>query len=288
MDYLPVQLQDPSFRFIILGKQGTMEGKRPMEKEWSRENNYPWNHPMIQAAVDLGHNIGILGGPGRLLIIDFDDEDYQNNIKLPDTFTVKSGGRGLHHKYFLLDEVFSKFPIKEDCGNLPIIEKPKTMADMQCSGGYIVAPWSVHDSGRTYDIWLDVPIQSLTCQELKNAFGKDWHEEQDKLPYIEEDEPTDDPWKREVRLLKSTIKISTLLSHFGKVKVYNHTRCSCPVHPVSKGNLYNLDFSDDIGLWYCFDANVGGDIFSLVQHYYNCDFKEAKVKLLNLLNTNVL
>ena len=107
-------------------------------------------------------NIGLVMG-GGLLAIDIDprhggDESIADLGDLPDTVTALTGGGGRHLIYH----------IKEDCGNrigiLPGV-------DIKCKGGYIVAPPSLHVSGKRYQWEVDhAPGETMKPALLPDVF----------------------------------------------------------------------------------------------------------------------
>jgi hypothetical protein len=101
-------------------------------------------------------NLGVaMGGPLNLICVDIDprndgDASYCDLIEaygenaFPETFTVKTGGGGWHKLYRLPEE------IKPKTGELK--GKLAPGIDTKGSGGQIVAPGSVHASGRFYEV----------------------------------------------------------------------------------------------------------------------------------------
>lgn len=99
-------------------------------------------------APDTHHNIAIVPGLSKLLVLDVDSvigEDELRRFHLPETLEVKSGkGR---HLYFAADDVET-------------IPSSKLGIDVDTRGatGYIVAPPSRHRSGATYE-WVNWPTE---------------------------------------------------------------------------------------------------------------------------------
>lgn len=122
---IPKQLQNPEFRFVLLGKWNMWKskakgikyfggqeypqidqkiwkplGKQPFEKEWEKKD-YAWDNPQVQENLQKGNNIGIIGGHGGLVILDIDDPVLAEQLeKELNTFTIK-GARG-NHFYFIV------------------------------------------------------------------------------------------------------------------------------------------------------------------------------------------
>jgi len=123
---IPKQLQNPEFRFVLLGKwnmwkakgKGTKYfggqeypqiekkvwkpvGKAPFEEEWEKKD-YNWDHPKVQENLQKGNNIGIIGGHGGLVILDIDDPILAKQLEGElNTFTIKTGSGGRHF-YFIV------------------------------------------------------------------------------------------------------------------------------------------------------------------------------------------
>ena len=96
-------------------------------------------------------NIGILTGPeSGILVLDVDGklgeqaliELARRGCRLPDTFTVRTGGGG-QHVYFL-------WPEGADVRNSQ--SKIAPGLDIRGQGGYVVAPPSLHASGERYEV----------------------------------------------------------------------------------------------------------------------------------------
>lgn len=104
-------------------------------------------------------NLAIACGQSDLAVIDIDPRNgghFRENegdfsvfsqngteYKLPKTRVVKTGGGGYHLYY----SGASKLPSKLDVG-----------IDFKSNGGYVIAPPSIHESGNSYQLWIDYPI----------------------------------------------------------------------------------------------------------------------------------
>ncbi len=108
-------------------------------------------------------NIGLVMGDG-LLAIDIDprsggDESVANLGDLPDTVTALTGGGGCHLIYH----------VDEDYGNGAGIAPG---VDVRSKGGYIVAPPSVHASGRRYEWEVGCAPGDLKPAPLPDVFKR--------------------------------------------------------------------------------------------------------------------
>ena len=252
---IPKQLQQEGFKFILLGK-----GKKiPIEQKWQTEKNYPYNNQLLNKHLNYGGNYGVVGGYNNLLVIDFDDQNFQDKYfpLLPPTLTIKTGGGGLHLYY-----------ICDDCPSLKILDSEKnTLADIQGRGKQVVGANSTHPNGNKYEMVQDIPLAKIKLQSLKLLFSE----------YLKEkDKPkTKDQKDDVVEQIKSKVRIPDLLGSYGVDTSKNPT--SCPLGHSSKGGKC-FSFNDE--LFNCFHCDEAGDVFSLVQKREKCDFVEAKNKLM--------
>jgi len=108
-------------------------------------------------------NIGILTGPeSGLFVLDIDGKQGEESLvgfsrrglRLPDTYTVQTGGGG-QHAYFVLPE-------GKDVRNSQ--SKIAPGLDIRGAGGYVVAPPSLHASGGQYEI-NESAIPPAPCPE---------------------------------------------------------------------------------------------------------------------------
>lgn len=114
-----------------------------------------------------GANVGVACGPSGLIVIDIDprhggDDSLRDLIagrEWPETPTVITGGGGTHY-YF-------KAPRDSTIGNSTGLLGPGI--DVRAQGGYVVAPPSMHESGRSYE-WE----AGLAPGEVKGATAPAW------------------------------------------------------------------------------------------------------------------
>ena len=106
---------------------------------------------------DDRRNIGIVCGAasGRLVVVDWDDLaarlQWLTEVNPPITLTVTTGSGGVHDYY----RVTGKMP-----GNRKLVG-----GDLRGQGGQVVAPPSLHLSGRRYE-WRDVPGSLIAVVDL--------------------------------------------------------------------------------------------------------------------------
>jgi len=240
---IPRQLLKKEFRFCLIRPKS----KIPFERSWQRDNNYKFDDDRLLTHIKDGGNYGVLGGFSNLLIIDFDEEEIQNETEanLPTTFTVKTGG-GLLHKYFFCDNRDS-FKILD--GN------KDTLVDAQGIGKQVIGAGSTHPNGNKYVVVDESDIATITSSNLKAVFGKWLIKDKDIPDRKDLDKPT----------------LTPILSRFGVDVTKNPTKC--PWHNSKGGSCFSFD--DSKGLWHCFHCDKGGDVISFVMENNSCDFKTA-------------
>ena len=158
---IPSQLQNPEFRFLLLRKKD----KKPLELEWQKKNNYQFNDEKLLNHIKTGANYGIIGGFGKLILIDADSEEINEKCKLlPDTFKVKTGSpeEYKNHYFFISDEPLNPIRLSK--------EKVGDIGDIRSAGQYVVAPNSIHPSGNPYKVVKDIPISKISGAFLKSIF----------------------------------------------------------------------------------------------------------------------
>lgn len=137
--------------------------KRPFENNWQKE---PHNYEEISKWVAKGNNYGICCGYNNLIVIDCDEDiliEHLQKQKLPKTFTVKTGGGGIHYYYFCkgLDKKIILQPDgpESHCG------------EVQSWGTQVVGPGSLHPNGQIYTILDNSAIQEISREELLDVLS---------------------------------------------------------------------------------------------------------------------
>jgi len=162
---IPVQLQNPKFRFVLLGKWDDViqqengkpiyKGKVPFEKDWQNKG-YTFDDPKLLAHIKKGLNYGIIGGYGNLRIIDCDNKEFAEYLlkKLPEsTLTVMTGSGGVH--YYILSDYNSNHVFKNEVGEFRAMKYQ------------VVCPPSIHPCGKEYKVVNSSPIIEIPAERLK-------------------------------------------------------------------------------------------------------------------------
>jgi P4 family phage/plasmid primase-like protien len=260
MDQLPLPLRNDQLRFIKVGRKQ----KIPVEPGWQNESNYEHDDLALTDWLDSGGNYGVATGFGNLLVIDFDDEDFQNEFidKLPKTFTVTTGGSGLKHLYYFCDNPISFKVGKKVKGEM------KTYADIQGIGKQVVGPGSVHPKGGEYVVENNHPINSIKHVNLQIIFSE----------YLTSKHKYNNDYNQDsdIEQIKNKMGLDAVLRNYGYDLTKNPTVCNLG-HPSKGGKCFSYNLTDNV--WYCFHCDNGGDIVELVKKQEGCDFKAAKTKL---------
>lgn len=134
----------------ILAPNGHNDPKRPALDEWTtyqRRLSTPSEHALWWTYADTPRNLGVVTGTisGNLVVVDIDDEETYNEIsesdsRFRDTLICKTG-KG-YHLYFFLDD--------GDVHRTITFQKNGKTHHLKGENSYVVAPPSVHVSGKTY------------------------------------------------------------------------------------------------------------------------------------------
>lgn len=154
------RLIEAGFRFVKV----LPRGKKPIEVGWTKSQHYSGSEKTFTEWVDAGGNYGVRGDLHHI-IIDTDNEILIPLLEqLPETFTVRSGsGRGLH-AYYLCDNE----------GSIVLADPENSKnhyGEIQAVGKMVVGPGCIHPSGGTYEIVKDVPVATITLDDVKRVFG---------------------------------------------------------------------------------------------------------------------
>jgi len=152
---LPLQLQNRDFKFILLKERG----KEPLDSNKWLDNLLEFDNPKLLEHLKNGGNYGIVGGYGRLRIMDVDKPEYAERIfDAMDTFAVRTGRGGIH--FYFLSDYNTNHKFKDNTGEL------------RADNMYVVGPGSTHPSGNSYIVFDDRSIREIREEELKGIIKK--------------------------------------------------------------------------------------------------------------------
>jgi P4 family phage/plasmid primase-like protien len=162
VNFIPEQLWNNEFRFLKLrpkGKEPTYDSKG-----W-QENNFRYNDEKFMEHIVNGGNYGIIGGYGNLVLIDSDSPEVTKIAEnMPNTLTIKTGSPENYkkHYYYITDKKVKPIRLTEN--------KLGDLGDVRSVGQYVVGPNSVHPKGGTYEVLKDLPIATITEEEIREFF----------------------------------------------------------------------------------------------------------------------
>lgn len=232
---IPKQLQRNEFRFVKI-VDGT---KRPVGDDWVTSNNFKYSEKEFKEHVKTAQAIGVLGGYGKLAVVDADCEEVAKEVmfKLPKTFTVKTGS-GKWHFYYIVPDL--KKTIK-------MIKDKVHYGEVQFMGAQALAPGSKHPNGNFYEVLHDEEIAEINKEKLETVLSK-FYQEKPKFQH-------NDGFDLDISIIAS--KISGLDKH-GEYGLQG----SHPVHGSDGGMNFRIDI--DKNTWHCFRCSTGGDALSLI------------------------
>lgn len=167
MNFLPEQFWNDEFRFLKIRPKG----KEPTSDSigWQK-TNYKWNDIEFMEHIANGGNYGVIGGYGNLILIDADSEEISKIAeKMPKTFTVKTGSPEPYKKHYFYIADHPIKPIRLTAAKLG------DLGDVRSVGQYVVGCGSTHPKGDKYRILEDLPIATITEEEVREIF-KDYIE----------------------------------------------------------------------------------------------------------------
>lgn len=265
---IPLQLMRPEFRFFLIGRNK----KIPMERFWNSQNNYMFFEKQIQQHISENGNIGIIGGYGGLIVIDFDDKSYQEmkSPLLPKTFTVRTAIKRLNHYYYILrGEMIKKIGIDVTKTNINYLMKKKSMissldygswkervCDIQAGKSAIVCPPSKINR-KYYSVIDNSSITEITIEKLTKIF---------KLNNVRKSSARN--YKTEYQPEKIQKSVDVLIQ-LGVIRT-NNRHFKCPFHnSVGQQNLYVFDD----GSLFCFHCNYRADSIEQFKTYWEGKFQ---------------
>ena len=251
---IPEQLRRSSFRFVRID----ICSKKPFERGWNvpgSNTNYSIDDPKFLSWIGSNQNYGVVAGVGGLIVFDADGLMRLTEIglmaELPDTFTVRTGGGGLHLYYLSdLDQKIIMYDrvLKEE-------DKPLHLGEVQSRGFQAVCPGSIHPNGKAYTIERDLPIASLDSVTLKSILSKyvdygfdEAIPEKKRLKVIIVDPNIRDPF--------DGVRVENVLRPDKAKRSPNHIKGAHPVHGSVSGNNLIIDLKDNS--WHCWRCCSGG------------------------------
>jgi hypothetical protein len=240
---IPEQLRRPEFGFVLLAPRD----KKPTEKDWTNIIRR-FDNPILLEHIQKWGNYGVRCGVGGLIVLDGDTLEVQEKAEtLPKTFTVKTS-KGKHY-YFICPEFNKKVVLyhpteKDEKGN------QQHMGEIQSVGTQVVGPSSVHPSGIRYNIINNMPITTITKDEIISAFNE----------YLEE--KTLSQYTIKVDGAKINIEKIRNWKELGFKRTSDGWQGAHPIHGSETGQNLHINIQKD--QWYCHRCQSGGGPYELI------------------------
>ena len=252
---IPKQLQRADFRFVRI----EVGQKKPFEPGWNvpgSATNYSISDQKFISWVGSGQNYGVVAGIGGLIVFDADGLVRLTELgvmaELPKTFTVRTGGGGLHLYYI------SDLPEKLIMYDRTLREggQPMHLGEIQSRGFQAVGPDSLHPNGKIYTVEQNLPIARLDAVDLHKILSarvdygqQDAPQEKRRLKVVMVDPNQRDPF--------DYANIEDILRPVGNVKkTKTGMKGSHPVHGSTSGNNFEIDTRENT--WRCWRCGSGG------------------------------
>ena len=260
---IPKQLEE--FEIILLRKD---QPKRPAHKWQDHTGGFRYKATDWKVLNHLAY-----GGSyaiycsNNLAVIDADEPELLEAVKqLPETFTVKTGGGGLHFYY------------RSDLDTKLIIYDPKTivydesgrshckhLGEVQAGGkAYVVGPGSRHPSGNRYEVVKDIELAYLSKEEILSWIERNGFREKRKRHIT----------KKEVeRHFSNTfdIPVTDFLYPDNARQRGDEIFGSHPIHGSTTGQNFWVNVFRNV--WYCFRCESGGgpiEAFAVAEGIIDC------------------
>jgi len=269
MRYIPSQLHDSRFRFVPI----RFAEKRPFGSKWNTTTNYTYDDPTLAKFLLSGHNYGICTGVGGLVVFDSDEEQRLQELgvcdHLPDTFSVRTGGGGVH-RYYSCSDIGDKIVMYD----LELVDEHGEslhLGEVLTSGFQAVCPWSVHPNGNRYRVIDKRPIVEIEWDNLYDMIRKKTKTSigvtKSNKPFVraQRDPGFDDPFEH-VRV-ENVLRPTNVVKNNNGVLMGSH-----PVHGSSTGSNFKIDTNRNT--WHCFRCNSGGGpalAIAVKEHLLRCD-----------------
>lgn len=216
--------------------------KRPFEDEW-QNFPYAYDDPKLQRHLQGGGNFGVVCGYDDLMVLDVDDlaafAEAVDLKRLPETFTVRTGGGGLHFYFIVKGGDHRKIVLNGDNGT--------HLGELQGEATMVVGPNSIHPNGNRYEIQTDHEIAEIEYKELAEILRAVMPQEKKRKRRM----PTsvdDDPF--------AGVSILDIINTAGFTEEGGRLVGPHPVHGSTTG--HNLVIDPVKNVWWCGRHQTGG------------------------------
>ncbi len=274
---IPKQLRDfPGARFILIDKiEG--KGKKPKQRKWTTEKNYPATEAILLGHIRGGGNYGIATGLGWLHCFDADEYERLKELgiiaKLPQTLTIRTGrtsSEGRHYWYLI--EGMNKRIIfyDQELRDPDSEEEFLHLGEVQSKGNYAIGPNCIHHSGNRYEIIDDSPIATLKYEDLIEILKPLRLKKKDDRPKETYRNGCEQHSHSEVDIEKIGWPTGDVQKRIGT----NGTEFvgSNPKHGSKTGKNFSINPAK--GIWHCFRCESGGgwvELLAVMEGIISCE-----------------
>jgi hypothetical protein len=259
---IPSQLKTARFIPIAYGEKGCKV------KDWNIEDNQLDYDTLSK--IDKT-NYGVVAGTSHLCLIDIDKPDHpkvkEMGALLPPTFTVATG-KGRHHYYSYIEAN------KWNKDTISFKDGKEELAGIRIGSAYVVGPGSRHPDGRDYVVENDVPLATISNDQLDSIIDLMGVKEEKKpvpvAPVIVASVPPPAPW--DVASMDEgdkaifTYNINKVLHYFG----INPSATANPIHGSDTGQNWSIK-DNEAHCWRC-GVHLGPlQLFALLSTKCDCD-----------------
>ena len=228
--------------------------KIAFEESWQ---DRPYTAAEIEEHVNGGGNYGILSGYGGVVTIDCDHSEYTYAVEnfLPMTFSVQSSDPNKRHFLYYVPD-FPKHLKKILFVNREgAYGQEEPGGDMRSWGAYTVGPGSLHPNGAIYKVFDDVPIATVSFDEIYSVLGE--YFKTSIVPDLDSNHLSN---------TSSIQNIQTVLAKRGiQLKKNGSGTEIFGVHPIhGSENGKNFWVNIEKNVWCCHRCGSGGDALMLI------------------------
>jgi len=274
---IPKQLRDFSgARFILIDKiEG--KGKKPKQRKWTTEKNYPATEAILLGHIRGGGNYGIATGLGWLHCFDADEYERLKELgiiaKLPQTLTIRTGrtsSEGRHYWYLIEGMQKRIVFFDQELRDPDNEEEFLHLGEVQSKGNYAIGPNSIHISGKKYEIIDDSPIATLKYEDLIEILKPLRLKKKDDRPKETYRNGCEQHSHSEVdieRVAWPTGDVQKRIGTNGTEFVGSH-----PKHGSKTGKNFSINPSK--GIWHCFRCESGGgwvELLAVMEGIISCE-----------------
>jgi P4 family phage/plasmid primase-like protien len=252
---IPKQLENWQFILLLPSRKipiGEMNG-------WAKDRankTYTYNDSVLLDHLTKNGNYGVCSDKDRFIIgCDTKEVELAIEQRLPKTFTVRTPRHKTKHFYYY-GEIKSNIQTKPTAEGDPC-------ADIKHGNAYVLGPNSTFEGFGKYEVVDDLPIATITEEELTSAINE----------FIISKKVEIEPTETQIKNPETNFPITKLLTDINGMS-QNGTDLSGPhpKHGSTTGSNFHVDTAKNV--WHCFRHNSGGgplELLSVLEGIINCE-----------------